>query len=136
MSHRFFTTTLILLTVCLSACPGKKPPRKHVQSQQSVHQKHNDSPEAMAASQLTQQALIAFKEKDLNRAEDKLAEAIRLSPTFGAAYYWLARVKYELNHLDKALHLLDRAEILLQQSKQWIHRIDLLKTYIKEAQNS
>lgn len=122
---------LIILTgLVFVACP-KRPPRErapvpHRRPPLSYPNEVN-TPERKAAEGLITQGRQALAEEDVESAEYSFQEAIRIDPSYGPAYYWLARTKYELDEDRKAWDLLDRAELLIGDDSVWLDRIDKLR---------
>ena len=58
-------------------------------------------------------------------------EAINVDPKNGIAYYYLAKAKFELGENVQASGVLDKAEELLQGSKDWMEAISILREMIK-----
>ncbi len=92
-----------------------------------------DSPEAKAAEQLIASGQQALQDEDNEKAEWHFQEAVRIAPTFGPAYYWLARAKWQLDQRTEAWNLLDRAELLIGHEADWLEKIDELRATISDA---
>jgi len=135
IKNKFLPYILFLCIFALSACP-KRPPKYETEGPYRrppvVEPEEEMSPEVQAAQQLLQQGQEALKEDDPETAEWHFQEAVRIASSYGPAYYWLARAKFDLGELPQAWDLLDRAELLIGHDPEWLERIDQLKAAISD----
>lgn len=90
------------------------------------------TPKARASTGLIENGRKFLVAGDFDNAESSFQEAINVDPSNGIAYYYLAKVKYELALFQQALGILDKAEDLLIDSKEWMETIKTLREMIKE----
>lgn len=129
-----------VVATCLTACPKRppeaKPPEEKFRRPEIVHPEDETTPERQAAAELTNDGIAALQDEDWEEAEWHFQESIRIAPSYGPAYYWLARTKFALEEMTQAWNLLDKAELLIGQDPEWLDRIDQLREAISEYQES
>ncbi len=127
-SLRMTSILILIISFLLTACPGKRPSRKPRLPEHRrppiAYPDEIKTPERKAAFELITKGQRALDREDPEKGEHYFQEAVRLDPSYGPAYYWLARAKYELDERRKAWDLLDRAELLIGQDPVWLERID------------
>ena len=84
-----------------------------------------------AAKALVEQGLEDYKKKDYEAAEWSFEEAININPSYGPAYYWLARIQYKIGSKQASLNNLKRARENLRHNKLWILRINEFEGHIQ-----
>lgn len=84
------------------------------------------------ATPLVTEGIAKLKDDKSSEAEWKFEEAINLDPDYGPAYYWLARARYRLEEIQKALDMLDKAKALLKNSDIWLQRIEKFRNFLLE----
>ncbi len=129
---------LVALCLTFTACPKRpttRPPRPEVEHRRPevIRPNGQDSPEQKAADQLIVAGIAALKDDDAEKAATHFEQAVRIASSYGPAYYWLARAKYDLDQLTRAWDLLDRAELLIGHESRWLERIDQLRAAISDA---
>lgn len=87
------------------------------------------------ATPLINDGIDKLKNQLNSEAEWKFEEAINLDPDYGPAYYWLARARYRLEEIQKALDLLDKAKSLLKNSENWLQRIEKFRNFLLDQLN-
>lgn len=135
MKQTLLTITIIssLFLFLLNGCGGdKKKPAKVPEYRRPPAAKpvEEKTAENQAALALIANGKKALQEGDLKSAEWYFEEALRIAPSHGPAYYWLARSKVKKGDTDRALNLLDRAELLLKRTSSWLEKINQLRQKI------
>lgn len=129
-----------IVVTCLTGCPKRppetKPPEEKFRRPEIVQPEDETTPERQAAAELVNDGIAAVQDEDWEEAEWHFQEAIRIAPSYGPAYYWLARTKYALEQMTQAWNLLDKAELLIGQDPDWLDRIDQLRQAISDYQES
>ena len=129
-----------VIATCLTACPKrppeKKPPAEEFRRPEIVHPEDETTPERQAAAKLVNDGITALQDEDWEEAEAHFQEAIRIAPSYGPPYYWLARTKFAQEEMTQAWDLLDKAELLIGQDQEWLDRIDQLRQAISDYKES
>lgn len=130
------TLMVTLLTACPKRPPEGKPPEEEFRRPDIVPPEDESTPERQAAAELMNDGIAALQEEDWEEAEWHFQEAIRIAPSYGPSYYWLARTKYALDEMTQAWNLLDKAELLIGQDPDWLERIDQLRDAIQGSSSN
>src|SRR3989338_8610550 len=89
------------------------------------------TPKARASAKMVEDGRRLLVSGDVQGASLAFQEAINVDPKNGIAYYYLAKAKFELGEHVQASGVLDKAEELLQGSKEWMEAISILREMIK-----
>lgn len=84
------------------------------------------------AESLVKNGIQKLKAEALDEAQWQFEQAINIDPSFGPAYYWLARVRSKFSEFSQALDLLDKAASLLKDSAAWVERIEEFRRWVEE----
>lgn len=105
---------------------------QHVENNNSIDEEESTSP----AISLVSEGIEKLKADLIDDAEWKFEEAVNLDPNYGPAYYWLARVKYRLGNTTQCFELLKKATGLLQNSEEWLTRVQEFSDHINSEEFS
>jgi tetratricopeptide (TPR) repeat protein len=125
----------LLISIFILQCSGKgskqenRDPNFDKTSDPITH-------EEKAAVRLIEKSQIYLQEGNTDLAIKKLEDAIRISPYYGPSYYYLAEIEKDVNNLDYANRLLDKAEILLQNDAEWMTKVWELRDQIENSSTS
>ena len=89
--------------------------------------------ETHAADQLINDGVAKLEASDYNMALSYFEEAVRLEPSYGVPYYWLAQTKLKAGDATRASHFLNKATQLLGNDPSWEEKLSELKTKINGA---
>ena len=135
------TCGIILLAIIFVASCAKqtKGPYKQVKrGQKEILIQENTEPaessEYSAAQELVNKGKKEFNSGDFEKASRTFEAAINMEPGNGVAYFWLAKTNLELNDIENAKQLLDRASIYLTDD-DWKEKIEALKEEIDQSEN-
>ncbi|MGD9349905.1 MAG: tetratricopeptide repeat protein [Desulfobacterales bacterium] len=82
-----------------------------------------ESPQALASLQLTDQGRRLVEDKQPDKAIRVLEQAVSLHPTNGRNYYYLAEAWLMKGFADQAKEFNQLAEIHLKEDHQWMIRV-------------
>lgn len=89
------------------------------------------TPKAKASEKMVETGRVQLAQGNFESAQNIFQEAINIDPANGIAYYYLAKAKFELGMFAQANGVLDKAEELLQGSKEWMEAVAKLREMIK-----
>lgn len=76
---------------------------------------------------LVEQGKLLLDQDELEAATVAFRDAVGVDGTNGVAYYYLALAYTRMDRPEVAVGLLDKAEALLGDDKEWMDRIDELR---------
>ncbi|MBI4366010.1 MAG: tetratricopeptide repeat protein [Deltaproteobacteria bacterium] len=94
------------------------------------------TPQRTASMELVMQGKQFLARREHDRALKAFQDAVMVDGTNGIAYYYLARVRYELRQYTEAVGLLERAAALLADSPEWMRTVEELQERIRLTQHS
>lgn len=137
---------ILFLTSCAKKTPVSEPSHRRPQitrpsfpeqQEEAVYESSHSAPASAvpvqpivshpAAESLVNKGIQELSRGNYDSAEWNFEEAIRLSPRYGPAYYWMAEAKYKANDFDRARSFLNQAEALIGHHPDWQSRIRALK---------
>ncbi|MBI2346785.1 MAG: tetratricopeptide repeat protein [Deltaproteobacteria bacterium] len=93
------------------------------------------TPQRLASLEIVERGKAFLARREFDKALQMFQEAVTVDGTNGIAYYYLARVRYELRQWPEAMGLLERAESLLGDSPEWLANVEELRAIIRTAQS-
>ena len=116
---------IILLAALLAGCP--KPMLEGYPSEGDQitvsGEATEESPQALASLQLTDQGRRLVEDKQPDKAIRVLEQAVSLHPTNGQNYYYLAEAWLMKGFADQAKEFNQLAEIHLKEDSRWMIRV-------------
>ena len=121
---------LMLMLVPACAGRGKRLPRG---TKAPPVMEREAGPERRASESLVEAGGAYLEHGLFDRAADTFQEAANLDPTNGAAFYYLALVKYRMGEYGEVWDYLEKAEALLSGDRDWSERLESLRREVHEA---
>ena len=90
------------------------------------------TPQRRAATRLLERGRQELANGEAAKAEATFQEAINVDHNNGIAYYYLSRAKFERGKFGAAGGVLDKAEELLGDSKEWSEAVSTLRQMIND----
>ncbi len=90
-------------------------------------------PERRASGSLVEGGRAYLDHGLFDRAADTFQQAANLDPTNGAAFYYLALVKYRMGEYGEVWDYLEKAEALLAGGKHWAEKLEELRREVNEV---
>lgn len=137
-----FVLSILTLSLLMPGCkfflkkPVKKPSQVRVQKESTADkasasiEKPSPSVTQKAAADQVLLAKEALDQEKFDQAQWHLRQAIRVSPTYGPAYYWLARISFLKNQTSQAKLYLMKAKLYLGHLTQWQSKLAILDKQI------
>ncbi|MBU4483861.1 hypothetical protein KKA47_00390 [bacterium] len=138
----FFCIASILFLI---GCGTHQPIKKYKKTEKKQTQKYEFSqpdrkrpvtqemtPQRTASMQLVEVGKRHLKNMEYSKASQSFQEAINIDSANGSAYFYLALTEYNVENLQPALEMLDKAEALLWNQEGWADKIERLKSSIYE----
>ncbi len=88
------------------------------------------TPQRKASDSLVEKGKTALSSKNYDDAAQIFQNAVNVDGSNGTAYYYLALTNHYMGQERTAAGLLDKAESLLRSDKQWMEKIDELRSLV------